>query len=88
MQRTDFLDIHQIDNLAPEILFLLDTTKSDREAIRILKTKHQILYVFYHALFNFYTSKIFSTLFFDFIDLIFRPYFDFIDLIDFKKIKN
>ena len=55
-------------------LEVLDTTKSDREAIGVLKAKHQILYVFYHALFNFYASKIFSTLFLDFIDLIFRPY--------------
>ena len=68
-----------------------DTTNSDREAIGVIEAKHQILFVFYYALFNFYTSKIFSTLFFDFIDLIFRPYrpyFDFIDLIDFKKIEN
>ena len=69
-------------------LEVLDTTKSDSEAIGVLEAKHQILYVFYCALFNFYTSKIFSTLFFDFIDLISRPYFDFIDLINFKKIKN
>ena len=37
-------------------LEVLDTTKSDREAIGVLKAKHQILYVFYHALFNFYAS--------------------------------
>ena len=56
-------------------LKVLDTTKSDCEAIGVLEqghleAKHQVLYVFYNGLFNFYTSKIFSTLFFDFIDLI------------------
>ena len=49
-------------------LEVLDTTKSDSEAIGVLEAKHQILYVFYCALFNFYTYKIFSTIFFDFID--------------------
>ena len=68
------------------LLEVLDITKTDREAIWVLKAKHQILYVFYYALFNFYTSKIFSTLFFDFIDLIFRPYRPYFDFIDFKKI--
>ena len=51
-------------------LDLLDTTKSDSEAIWVLVAKNQILYVFHYALFNFYTSKKFWTLFFDFIDLI------------------
>ena len=51
-------------------LDLLDTTKSDSEAIGVLVAKNQILYVFHYALFNFYTSKAFSTLFYGLIDLI------------------
>ena len=55
-------------------LEVLDTTKRDSEAIGVLEAKHQILYIFYYILFNFYTSKIFSTLFFNFMN--------------FEKIKN
>ena len=62
-------------------LEVLDTTKSDSEAIGVLEAKHQILYVFYCALFNFYTYKIFTILFFVYLTLFFN-------LIDFKKFKN
>ena len=40
------------------------------EAIGVLDAKYKVLYVFYYASFNFYTFKIFLTLFFDLIDLI------------------
>ena len=70
------------------LLEVLDTIKSDRKAIRILKAKHQVLCVFYHDLFNFHTSKMFFTLFFDFIDLNFLPYQPHFEIIDFKKFKN
>ena len=56
-------------------LEVLDTTKSDSDAIGVLEAKHQILYVFYYVLFNFHTSKIFSTIFFDLISTL-------------KKLKN
>ena len=46
---------------------MIDTNKSDREAIGILEAKHQVLYAFYCALFNFFIPTIFSTLFFDLI---------------------
>ena len=58
-------------------LKVLHTTKSDREPIDVLDEKHQFLYVFYYALFNLNTSKIFSTLFSTFwpyFSILFRLY--------------
>ena len=58
------------------MLEVLDNTKSDREAIGVLEAKHQVLYVFYYALFNFLHLKYFW------------PYFGFIDLIGFENFKK